>query len=229
MPFLVSSSSKRSTSRRRRSSSMPPRSRPSRSMTSPPLRRRPEHDVAGHVGELAVQVGGVAPRVAAEHGRGAAVGAQQAEQDADGRRLPRAVRAEEAVHLALADGEVEAVEGDGVAERLVQAGDGDDVGHVTDATPVSEVCECCNVPVCRPLPCRRRPPTRRSTTRACTTSSSTSAARSRMPACPTPGAGVRRADGHRGRPAHLSRARDPARDQPGRGVRWRCATSPRCG
>ena len=114
----------------------------------------PEHDVAGHVGELTVQLGGVAPRVAAEDGRGAAVGAQQAEQDADRRRLARAVGSEEAVDLALADAEVESVEGDGGAERLAEAGHGDDIGHARDATPVSEVCECCNLRVCRPAESR---------------------------------------------------------------------------
>ena len=40
----------------------------------------------------------------------------QAEQDAQGRRLARAVRAEEAVHLAAFDPQVEPVEGDGGAE-----------------------------------------------------------------------------------------------------------------
>ena len=54
---------------------------------------------------------GVAPRVAAEQADVAGVLAQQPEQHPDGRRLAGAVGAEEAVHLAPGDGEVEPVQG----------------------------------------------------------------------------------------------------------------------
>src|SRR5690606_16706112 len=67
----------------------------------------PELAVARHVGQAAVPRDGVGPRVAAEHPGGAAVVAQQAEQGTDGRRLAGAVGAEEAVHLAPTDLEVE--------------------------------------------------------------------------------------------------------------------------
>ena len=42
------------------------------------------------------------------------------------------------------------------AERLAQAGHGDDVGHALDATPVSEICECCKLRVCRRAESRSR-------------------------------------------------------------------------
>ena len=54
----------------------------------------------GHVREPAVQRDRVAPRVAAEQPARARVGADEAEQHPDRRRLARAVRPEEAVHLA---------------------------------------------------------------------------------------------------------------------------------
>ncbi len=64
----------------------------------------PQRDVAGHGGELAVQPGGVVPRVGVEQPDVAAIGADQAEQDADGVGLAGAVGTEEAVDLAGADG-----------------------------------------------------------------------------------------------------------------------------
>jgi hypothetical protein len=67
-----------------------------------------------------VQLGGVAPRVAAEQLGVPGVGAQQPEQDADGGGLAGAVGPEEAVHLAGGDGQVEAVQRARRAERLVQ-------------------------------------------------------------------------------------------------------------
>ena len=70
----------------------------------------PQAHVAGHVGEAAVQLDGVPPRVAPEQLHVTGVGAQEAEQHADGRRLARAVGTEEAVHLARLHHEVEAVE-----------------------------------------------------------------------------------------------------------------------
>ena len=78
----------------------------------------PQVDVAGHVGEPAVELDGVGPRVAAQQADLAGVGAQEAEQDADGGRLAGAVGTEEAVHLARLDGQVEPVERAHVAEGL---------------------------------------------------------------------------------------------------------------
>jgi hypothetical protein len=78
----------------------------------------------------------VAPRVAVEQAQGAAVRAQQAEQDADRRGLARPVGSQEAVHLAGGDLEVEAVERLRVAEGLAQIRDRDrgrHVGHDTSA------------------------------------------------------------------------------------------------
>ena len=125
--------------------------------------------------------------------------------------LPAPFGPEEAVHLALAHGEVEAVEGDGVAERLVQPGDGDDVSHVIHATPASEVCEWCKFRVCRPLrrrPAVRRPRRRRSTTRGLHEAvEHLGGALADAGLAAPAGAGVRRADGDAGRPAHLGRAR----------------------
>ena len=80
----------------------------------------------------------IRPRVAAEQPGGAGVGPQQAEQDAEGGRLPGAVGPEEAVHLALLDLEVEPVEGDGGAEGLAQAADLDD-GAMGRRTHLSQI------------------------------------------------------------------------------------------
>ena len=89
----------------------------------------------------------VTPGVAAQEGDGAGVGADEAEEDADGGGLPRAVRAEEAVHLAGLHLEVEAVEGDDRAEGLAQAGHGDGSAHGSDGTLFSEKRECTKVSV----------------------------------------------------------------------------------
>ena len=96
--------------------------------------RRPEGDVPGDVGEPPVEAGDVSPGVATEHLRGAAVGAEQAEQDADGGRLAGAVGPEEAVHLAGLDAQVEAVERPHPAEALAQAADRDRSTHEAHAT-----------------------------------------------------------------------------------------------
>ena len=81
--------------------SSPPRRRPSRSIDLSAGQVGPQVHVAGHVGEPSVQA------TASRHGsppssRTAGVGAQQPEQHADRGGLARAVRAEEAVHLARA-------------------------------------------------------------------------------------------------------------------------------
>jgi hypothetical protein len=67
-----------------------------------------------------VQLDRVAPRVAAEQSDLAAVLAQQAEQDADGRRLARTVRSQEGMHLAGANLEIEAVKRDHATISLGQ-------------------------------------------------------------------------------------------------------------
>ena len=76
-----------------------------------------------------MQVDGVAPRVAAEHGDGPAVGSQQAEQDADRDGLARPVRAEKPVHLTGVDLEIELVERPGGTERLDELLDSDRRRH----------------------------------------------------------------------------------------------------
>ena len=60
----------------------------------------------------------VAPGVTAEQAGLTGVGSEEAEQDADRGRLPRAVRPQEAVHLTRRDGELEAVERPRRAEGL---------------------------------------------------------------------------------------------------------------
>ena len=101
-PFLVGSSSKRSSSAARRrgiEAAAQPAEQVDRLAAG---EVGPEVHVAGDVREPPVQRDRVAPRVAAEQARRARVGAQQAEQHADRRRLARAVRPEEAVDLAAA-------------------------------------------------------------------------------------------------------------------------------
>jgi len=66
-------------------------------------------------------VGGAGLRVEAEHLDGPARRPDEIEQDVDGRRLARAVRAEEAEDLAALDGQIEVVHGRLVAEALGQA------------------------------------------------------------------------------------------------------------
>ncbi len=82
---------------------------------------RPEVHVAGDVGEAAVQVHGVGPRVAVEQPDLAGIGAQEAQEDPNGRGLAGTVRPDEPVDLAGIDGEVQAVEGTDVAEGLDEA------------------------------------------------------------------------------------------------------------
>ena len=87
--------------------------------------RRPQRDIARHVGDLAVQFDGVGPRIAAQQPHAAAVGLHQAQQDADGGRLAGAVGAEEPVHLTFAHRQVEAVQRPHRTEVLGQAADFD--------------------------------------------------------------------------------------------------------
>lgn len=81
----------------------------------------PQRDIARDVGETTVQLGAVSPRIPTEHRHRAAVGPQHAEKYPDGGRLPRSVRAQEAVHLPAADLEVEPIERHGSSEVLLQA------------------------------------------------------------------------------------------------------------
>ena len=67
-----------------------------------------------------MQLGRVAPRVAAEEPDAAAVGAQQPEQHPDRGGLAGAVGAEEAVHLARRGLQVEPVEGRKSPNRLTR-------------------------------------------------------------------------------------------------------------
>ena len=80
----------------------------------------PQVHVARDVGEPAVQVGRVLPRVPTEQSHLAGVGAQQAEQDSEGGGLAGAVGAEEAVHLPPSYLQVETVEGERHSEPLHQ-------------------------------------------------------------------------------------------------------------
>ena len=103
----------------------PPRSRPSRSITSPPVRfghsgrRRARRPAAG-AGSTASRHGSPP-----SNGDRAGVGAQQPEQHPQGRRLAGTVRAEEPVHLTGRDREVEPVQRARRAEGLLQPGDVD--------------------------------------------------------------------------------------------------------
>lgn len=63
------------------------------------------------------------------------------EQDAEGRGLARAVRTQEAVHLARRDGEVEPIESVYAAVVLGQAAGADHCVHIAGATPISGTCE----------------------------------------------------------------------------------------
>ena len=73
-----------------------------------------------------MQLGGVGPRVAAEQPYLTGVGAQQAEEDAQRGRLPRPVRAEEAVDLAGRHLEVELVKDHGATKGLGEPAEVDD-------------------------------------------------------------------------------------------------------
>jgi hypothetical protein len=70
-----------------------------------------------------MQLDRVAPGITAEEPRCAGVGAEHSEQDTDRRRLPRSVRAQEAVNFAGAHVEVELVEGAERSERLDESFD----------------------------------------------------------------------------------------------------------
>ncbi len=79
----------------------------------------------------------IAPWVAAEQPHGAAVGAQQAEQHANGGGLARSVGAEKAGDVTRRDGQVQTVECLGVTERLCQVADFDsELGAVACVSPL---------------------------------------------------------------------------------------------
>ena len=93
------------------------------------VERREEHELVEHAHPpvQAALLGHVAPgpsrpvrRLAVEPGDGSLVGAEQAEDDPHRRRLPGAVRAEEAEHLAAFDREGDAVERLNLPEPLLQ-------------------------------------------------------------------------------------------------------------
>src|SRR5436190_1490768 len=70
----------------------------------------------GHVADAPLDAFGVAAHVDAADGRGPARRLEQSAQHANRRRLARAVRAEEAEDLSLADVERQMIDGDEVAE-----------------------------------------------------------------------------------------------------------------
>ena len=80
----------------------------------------PQVDLAGDVGEPAVERGRVGPRIAVEQPSAAGGRPQQPQQDADGGGFPGAVRPEKAMDLSLSDGEVQTVERAGPTEVLHQ-------------------------------------------------------------------------------------------------------------
>src|SRR5439155_18596076 len=71
--------------------------------------------------------------------------AEQAQEDPDRGGLPGAVRPEEAVYLAGADGQVETVQRVGPAEGLVEAGHRYGVLHASEGTLRSQTSEGCEV------------------------------------------------------------------------------------
>jgi len=75
---------------------------------------------------VAAQPGSTPARIGAEHLDPALGRPGQVHEDADGRRLARAVRAEVAEDAALRHGQVESVEGDDRAEALGQSFTPDD-------------------------------------------------------------------------------------------------------
>lgn len=79
---------------------------------------RLETHVAGHARDSSVQRDCISPRIAAEHVRTAAFGANQTEQHTDRGRLARTVGAEKDVHRARRNGEVEAVGRGRLADSL---------------------------------------------------------------------------------------------------------------
>ena len=90
---------------------------------------RPQADVSGHIRQPAMQLDGVAPRVLTKQFDIAGVGAKQAEQDANGRGLARAVRTEKPVDLTDLDRQVETVERARRSEALRETRSRDGVGH----------------------------------------------------------------------------------------------------
>src|SRR5581483_5719173 len=102
--------------------------------------RRPQRHIAWHVCDLAVKGHCVGPRVTAEHPNTSGVGPGQAQQNTDSRRLAGSVWTEEAVHLALVHGEVEAVQRAHRSEVLCQITDFDRIAHC--CSPISLCSRC---------------------------------------------------------------------------------------
>ena len=80
---------------------------------------RPQVHLTGHVRQASVQADRVAPRVAAEQGEPALVGAEHPEQDPDRRRLAGPVGSEEAVHLPRPYLQVEMIKGSRVGSEVL--------------------------------------------------------------------------------------------------------------
>ena len=85
--------------------------------------------VAGEIPEPAADRDAVAPRIEPEHAQPAAGRSDQVEQEADRRRLPCAVRAEEAEYLAGLDREVDFGDAAVLPVVLGQLLGADDLGH----------------------------------------------------------------------------------------------------
>jgi hypothetical protein len=92
---------------------------------------RPERDLVRHIRQPAVQGNGIRPRVPAQQPHLPSVGAQQTEHDPDRRGLARPDGPKEAVHLALTDGQVEAIQRTRGAKGLREARAGDRGRHRT--------------------------------------------------------------------------------------------------
>ena len=103
---------------------------------------RPQVHLARHVRQASVECDRVAPRVAAEHDRLAAVFAQQPEQDAHGCRLAGTVRPQEAVHLPAPNREVETIERARRPETLHQPRDRDRRPRARRSPPVRAASTC---------------------------------------------------------------------------------------
>ena len=84
-----------------------------------------EREFLAHVADVGFDLFGLGADIEAGHGARAAAGAEDAAEHADGGRLARPVRAQEAEDLALLDLEADAIDGHEVAEPLFQVVDHD--------------------------------------------------------------------------------------------------------
>ena len=119
-----------------------------------------ERELLRHVADFALDLQALGPDIVAEHRALALVGRQQAAQHADGRRLARAVRAEEADDLALGDRHRDMVDDGLVAEALDQSAETVDGVHgvilgACRAASTSTICPGCSAWRRRPAAPRR--------------------------------------------------------------------------